>query len=103
MPGAAWQNYNRKPPKWSHKVKGQMYKMAVNTCETIRSNRRIQQLGTLNRDELIVKLEAAFAQTSLANCHDNLQVIIGPTADDHLAKTSPFETSLGTGWEWRDS
>lgn len=62
-----------------------------------------QQLGTLNRDELIVKLEAAFAQTSLANCHDNLQVIIGPTADDHLAKTSPFETSLGTGWDWRDS
>lgn len=65
-----------------------MCKMAVNTCETIRSNRRIQQLVTLNRDELNVKshesslaglLEAAFALASLANSHDNLQVFIVPT------------------------
>lgn len=72
--------------------------MAVNTCETIRSNRRIQQLITLNRDELNVKshessltglLEVAFALTNLANSH----------ADHHLAKSSPFKTSLGMGWE----
>ena len=49
------------------------------------------------------RLRLRFAQTSLANCHDNLQVFIVPTADDHLAKTSPFETSLGTSWDWRDS
>lgn len=73
-----------------------MYKMAVNTCETIRSNRRIQQLITLNRDELNVKshessltglLEAEFALTNLANSH----------ADHHLAKSSLFETSFGDG------
>jgi len=64
VPGSAWQSYNRKPSKWSQKAKAQMYKMAVNTCEAIRSNRRIQQLVTLNWHELHVKSLELFGRAA---------------------------------------